>query len=182
MQCEKTPLPGVFLLTPAPHRDERGVFSRLICRREFTSRGLVGDFVQVSSSFNPHAGTLRGLHYQLPPHGETKLVRCLRGVLFDVVLDLREASPTFGKAFTATLTADRGQMMYVPKGCAHGFLTREPDTEVLYFMDAYYDAALQRGVRWNDPAFRIPWPTAPTVISPRDEAHPDFAAHQLVQL
>lgn len=174
MRYLKTPLAGVYLVELEKREDARGFFARVFCQREFGGRQLETTFVQCNNSHSVHKGTLRGLHYQLPPKQEVKLVRCIRGALYDVVLDLRLDSPSFGKSFGAELTADNRTMMYVPKGCAHGFVSLVDDTEIFYFVSEYYSAELERGVRWNDPAFRIAWPLEPSVISDRDSSHPDY--------
>lgn len=174
MIFEETPLPGVFLVGLERREDARGWFARAYCEREFAERGLVAHYVQVNASSNVARHTLRGLHYQLAPAAETKLVRCVRGALWDVVLDLRPDSPTFGRHFGAELSRENGRMMYVPKQCAHGFLTLEPDSDVFYLVDAFYAPERERGVRWNDPRFAIAWPAAPAVVAPRDAEQRDF--------
>jgi dTDP-4-dehydrorhamnose 3,5-epimerase len=174
MIFEKTPVEGARLIDLERRGDERGFFARVFCTEEFGADGLETSFLQVNNSLSAEKGTLRGLHYQLAPSEEVKVVRCVRGALWDVVLDLREDSPTFGKWFGAELTAENRRMMYVPRGCAHGFLTLEVDTEALYFVSTPYAPALERGVRWNDPTFGIEWPIEPVVISEKDAAHPDF--------
>jgi len=171
---EETPLPGVFLIGLERREDSRGWFARTYCEREFAAHGLVAHYVQVSASSNVARHTLRGLHYQMPPASETKLVRCVRGALWDVVLDLRPDSPTFGRHFGAELSHGNGRMMYVPKQCAHGFLTLEPDTELIYLVDAFHAPEQERGVRWNDPRFAISWPAAPAIVTPRDREQRDF--------
>jgi dTDP-4-dehydrorhamnose 3,5-epimerase len=171
---EETPLPGVFLIGLERHEDSRGWFARTYCEREFAEHGLVAHFVQVNASSNGARHTLRGLHYQMPPASETKVVRCVRGALWDVVLDLRPDSPTFGRHFGAELSQMNGRMMYVPKQCAHGFLTLEPDTDLIYLVDAFYAPELERGVRWDDPRFAIRWPAAPAVVGTRDREQRDF--------
>jgi len=170
----ETPLPGVFLIELERRADPRGWFARTYCEREFAEHGLVAQYVQGNASSNLARHTLRGLHYQLPPASETKLVSCVRGALWDVVLDLRPDSPTFGRHVGAELSHENGRMMYVPKQCAHGFLTLEPDTEVHYLVDSFYAPEQERGVRWNDPRFAISWPAAPAVIAARDQEHRDF--------
>lgn len=174
MKMKTTPLKGVYLIDLEKRGDERGFFARAFCTEEFWKHGLETTFVQANDSLSLEQGTLRGMHYQLPPFAETKLVRCISGSLYDVVLDLREESPTFGQSFGATLTAENRTMMYVPRGCAHGFLTLEPHTEVFYMVSNLYSPDYERGVRWNDPKFNIPWPTMPRVVSDRDNSHPDF--------
>ncbi|HEX7043444.1 MAG TPA: dTDP-4-dehydrorhamnose 3,5-epimerase [Burkholderiales bacterium] len=176
MKFTPLPLPGAYLIEPEPVYDARGMFARVWCRREFEAHGLSTVTEQCSVSFNPKRGTLRGLHYQAPPHEEVKLVRCTRGAVYDVVLDLRPGSPAFGRWFGIELTAENRRMLYIPEGVAHGFLTRRPGTEVYYQMSAAYVAEAARGVRWNDPAFGIAWPGPVEVISERDASYPDFAA------
>jgi len=171
---EETSLPGVYLLGLERREDARGWFARAFCEREFGARGLATRFVQANVSSTVARHTLRGMHYQLEPAAETKLVHCLHGALWDVVLDLRSDSPSFGRWFGAELSAANGRIMYAPKGCAHGFLTLEPDTHVFYLVDAFYAPGRERGVRWNDPHFAIDWPHAPAVLSERDAEHPDF--------
>lgn len=170
----ETTLPGVWLVDLEPHRDHRGAFARTFCRRAFEARGLQGRIEQCSISCNRRAGTLRGMHVQIPPAPEARLVRCVRGALHDVVLDLRPASPTFGGWAGWTLTGESGRAVYVPEGCGHGFLTLEDETVVHYQMSQAYRRELARGVRWNDPAFAIRWPEEPVVISDRDRSFPDF--------
>ena len=136
--------------------------------------GLVDRFVQINNSLSAQKGTLRGMHYQLAPAAETKVVRCIRGSLYDVILDLRKDSPTFGKSFGAELSAENRRMMYVPKGFGHGFITLADDTEAFYFVDEFYSPSHERGVRWNDPKFAIEWPIAPVVLSEKDANQRDF--------
>ena len=169
-----TSLSGVFEVMPVPMYDDRGFFARTWCRQEFEQAGLNTGLVQCSISFNTHKGTLRGMHYQASPHAETKLVRCTGGAICDVVLDLRPESPTFRAWVAVTLTAQNRMMLYVPDGCAHGFLTLEDNTEVFYQMSEFYSPDSARGVRWNDPAFAIRWPEEPLIMSERDRSYPDF--------
>jgi len=168
----ETKLPGVYLIDLERLEDERGFFARAWCRREFQEHALDPDLVQCNISYNQHSGTLRGMHYQLPPHAETKLVRCIGGALYDVIVDLRSGSPTFLQWIGVELTADNRTMLYVPKGFAHGFLTLAPNTEVFYQMSSYYAPDSTGGVRCNDPLLRIEWPAAVNVISSRDESYP----------
>jgi len=169
-----TPLAGLFLIDLEKRGDDRGFFARTFCEKEFAAHGLVNRFVQVNNSLSAQIGTLRGMHYQLQPRAETKLVRCIRGGLYDVALDLRRSSPTFGQSFGAELTAENRRMMYVPKGFAHGFITLAENTEAFYFVDEFYSPEHERGVRWNDPKFRIAWPAQPQVLSDKDRNHRDF--------
>lgn len=174
MRFQETPIAGAFLIDLEKREDDRGFFARAFCEKEFGEHGLVTRFVQANNSLSRPGGTLRGMHYQLAPHAETKLVRCVRGSLFDVVLDLRAGSPTFGKSYGAELSAENRRMMYVPKGFAHGFVTLEDDTEAFYFVDEFYAPGTERCVRWNDAKFRIEWPREPMVISDKDRNQKDF--------
>src|SRR5262245_3128490 len=171
MKFTETPLKGAFLIDLEKNEDDRGFFARFFCVNEFEKQGLETHFVQINNSLSRHKGTLRGMHYQLPPKGETKVVRCIRGSLYDVLLDVRPTSPTFGKSFGAELTAENRRMMYVPKGFAHGFLTLEDDTEALYLVSEFYAPEFERGIRWNDPRFDISWPFPPKIISDKDKAN-----------
>jgi dTDP-4-dehydrorhamnose 3,5-epimerase len=170
----ETKLKGAFEIEVEPHVDERGFFARTWCQKEFEQHGLNPIVAQCSISFNPRRGTLRGLHFQAEPHPESKLVRCTRGRIFDVAVDLRPGSPTFRQWTAAVLSAENRRMLYIPAGCGHGLLTLESDTEVLYLISENYYPALSRGVRWDDPAFGVKWPERPTLISDRDRAYPDF--------
>ena len=174
MMFSELELAGVFRIDPELLEDERGMFARTWCAREFDSHGLTPRFVQCSLSFNPARGTLRGMHYQAPPFQEDKLILCTRGAVYDVVIDLRPTSPTFARHAAVILSAANRQMLYVPKGFAHGFLTLECDTEIRYFMSEYYASDYARGVRWNDPAFAIQWPEEARVISDGDRSYPDI--------
>ncbi|BCX17846.1 MAG: dTDP-4-dehydrorhamnose 3,5-epimerase [Geminicoccaceae bacterium] len=175
MRALDEPLPGVRLLELAPRFDERGFFARAFCRTTLADLEIDLPVVQANLSRSHGRGTLRGLHYQLPPSAETKLVLCLEGAIWDCVLDLRPDSPSFGRWAAAELSATNHRAMLVPPGCAHGFLTLVPDCLVLYFVSAAYDPARERGVRWNDPTFAITWPFEPRILSERDRTHPDFA-------
>ena len=172
MKFRETTISGAWLIDPEPRQDERGFFARLWCRDELRERGLSSDFVQCNSSGSVAAGTLRGLHWQSAPHAENKLISCIRGRVFDVIVDVREDSPTFMAWFGAELSASNKTMAYVPQGCAHGYLTLEPDCEVMYPVTAVYHAPSERGLRWDDPAVSIKWPIAPVVISAKDRAWP----------
>jgi dTDP-4-dehydrorhamnose 3,5-epimerase len=176
MKFHETPCAGSYLIELEPFADDRGFFARAFCAREFSERGLVSAFLQVNNSFSARRGTLRGMHFQLPPRAETKMVRCVRGALWDCLLDLRTDSPTRGRWYGTELSAENRKMLYVPKGFAHGFITLCDDTEMLYFVDEVYDPGLERGVRWDDAAFGIEWPIAPTVISEKDRRIPDYQA------
>ena len=170
----ETEFEGAYIIELDTHGDERGFFARVFCSREFEEKGLTTQFVQVNDSYSAQRGTLRGMHYQLAPHQETKLVRCIKGKLLDVILDLRKGSPTFGQHLKVELSAKDRRMLYVPKGFAHSFITLEDETEAIYFVDAFYAPDHERAVRWDDPRFAIEWPMGPTVISDKDAAHPDF--------
>jgi dTDP-4-dehydrorhamnose 3,5-epimerase len=174
MRFVATPLAGAVLIDIEPHRDERGLFARTFCRDELRAAGLPAEFVQASTSYNVRRGTLRGLHFQAAPHEEAKLVRCTRGAIHDVIVDLRRTSPTHCRYFAVELTADNRRTLYVPPGFAHGFQTLVDDTEILYQMAEPYVAELARGVRWNDPAFAIAWPIASPFMSERDARYPDY--------
>jgi dTDP-4-dehydrorhamnose 3,5-epimerase len=170
----KTPLPGAVVIEPESREDSRGLFARTWCRREFDANGLETRVAQCSTSLNKKKGTLRGMHYQVAPFAETKVVRCARGSIYDVIIDLRPDSPTFTRYFGLVLTADNRKALYVPMGFAHGFQTLEDDTEVFYQISEFYSAEHARGVRWNDPAFGIPWPDDDRIILDRDRSYRDF--------
>jgi dTDP-4-dehydrorhamnose 3,5-epimerase len=167
-------LPGAYVVAPEPKADGRGAFARTWCAREFAAAGLATAVAQSSLSTNIRRGTLRGMHYQAAPHEETKLVRCVRGAIFDVIIDLRPDSPTFRRHITVELSHRNALALYVPQGCAHGFQTLEDDTEVWYQMSEFHHPESARGVRWNDPGFGIAWPIAEPILLPRDAAYPDF--------
>jgi dTDP-4-dehydrorhamnose 3,5-epimerase len=170
----ETDIPGAFLIELERHGDDRGFFARAWCAHEFEAHGLNPRLVQVNLSFNERAGTLRGMHYQRAPHEEAKYVRCTRGAIYDVVLDLRPESPTYTRWAAVELSAQNGLSLYVPEGCAHGFQTLVDDTDVLYLVSEFYAPGSEGGVRWDDPAFGIEWRRQPTVISPRDADFADF--------
>jgi dTDP-4-dehydrorhamnose 3,5-epimerase len=174
MRFTDTALPGVFLIDIEPLEDERGFLARVWCRDELAKKGLASDLAQISVSFNRRRGTLRGMHHQAAPHEEVKLIRCTRGALYDVILDLRRGSPTFRRWISAELTAENRRTLYVPKGVAHGFQTLEDGTEVLYQISEFHHPESARGVRWDDPAFGIDWPDRNPVLSERDATYPDF--------
>ncbi|MEE9384922.1 MAG: dTDP-4-dehydrorhamnose 3,5-epimerase [Nannocystaceae bacterium] len=174
MLFQDTPLAGAKVIELQKREDERGFFARMFCEKEFSEHGLVSNFVQVNNSLAVVQGTLRGMHYQLAPKAEVKVVRCIRGALFDVIIDLRRDSSTFGRHFGVELSAENRKVLYVPKGFAHGFITLAPNTEAFYFVDEFYAPAQERGIRWNDPKFGIKWPLNPLVISEKDKAHADF--------
>lgn len=174
MIFKPTELPGAFVIELERHEDARGYFARTFCEAEFAAHGLETRVAQCSVSFNRRKGTLRGMHYQVPPFEEVKLVRCCRGAIFDVIIDLRRDSPAFKKHFAVQLDERSGKMLYVPAGMAHGFQTLEDDTEVFYQMSQSYSAQHSRGVRWDDPVFGISWPEAERTILERDRRYPDF--------
>jgi dTDP-4-dehydrorhamnose 3,5-epimerase len=172
MIFDETKLAGVFEIHPERRSDDRGFFARTWCQKEFADHGLDARLVQCSTSYNVRKGTLRGMHYQQAPFAETKVVRCTQGAIYDVVLDLRPQSATFREWIAAVLTAENRDMIYIPRGCAHGFLTLAEATEVFYQMSEFYNAESARGVRWDDPAFQIEWPPAERIIIPRDREYP----------
>lgn len=177
MQFEPLSISGLVRLRPARHGDARGWFSEVWRRDQWETAGVKADFVQDNQSFSARKGTVRGLHFQLPPFAQAKLVRVLSGRVLDVAVDLRRSSPTFGQSAAVELTADGGEQLFIPAGFAHGFCTLEPDTGIAYKVDAYYSAAHDRGVRWNDPAFGIDWPVGEdeAVLSAKDRVQPLFA-------
>lgn len=174
MIFQPTPLSGAFLVQIEPVADERGFFARTFCRDELAAHGLNGELAQCSLSFNPRGGTLRGLHYQAHPHAETRLVRCTRGRIFDVIVDLRRSAPTFTNWWSVELSADDRNMLYIPEGFAHGFLTLEDASEIAYQMSTPYHAGSARGIRYDEPAFAIDWPCPPTLVGSRDLAFAPF--------
>ena len=176
MKFDPLGLPGAALVRMERYSDERGFFARSACAEEFAAQGLCGAFVQSSISWNPRRGTVRGLHFQWPPSSESKLVRCVRGSIHDVLLDLRPGGATYLASCAVVLDQDTRDAVYIPSGVAHGFQTLTDDCEVLYQMTDFHAPQLADGVRWNDPAFAISWPLANgIVISPRDAQYPDFS-------
>jgi dTDP-4-dehydrorhamnose 3,5-epimerase len=176
MLFTETPLAGAFIIDIVALEDERGFFARTWSADELTKRGLDTALVQCNIAWNPLKGTLRGMHFQRAPYEEVKIVRCTRGALFDVIIDLRPSSPTFRQSTSVELTADSRRMLYVPKGFAHGYITLTDDVEAHYHVSAPYVPACADGVAWDDPAFGIAWPMAPVVISARDRGWPRFKA------
>lgn len=174
MKFLEMPIEGAWAIQPEPARDDRGYFARVFDVDAFIEHGLATDVVQAGVSFNRHARTLRGLHFQVPPHEENKLVRCSRGAVFDVVVDLRSESPTYLQWHGDELVADEGRMLYVPTGCAHGFVTMVDESVVHYQIDAPYVPAAARGIRWDDPSIGIDWPVEPAVMSERDRSLPEL--------
>ncbi len=178
MKLLETPISGAHLIEVEPARDERGFFARSFCADTFRAHGLEGAFAQAGISYNILCGTLRGLHYQLPPHSEVKTVRCTRGRVFDVIADLRPTSATFGETFQVELSAENRRTLYIPRGCAHGFQTLQDDVELVYHMTAAYAPEAARGVRWDDPQLGIAWPLAPRVLSDADRTWPFLSEHE----
>jgi dTDP-4-dehydrorhamnose 3,5-epimerase len=176
MKFLPTALEGAFVIETERLTDERGFFARTFCRDEFAARGLRTDFVQCNISFNVRKGILRGMHYQIKPHEEAKLVRCTRGEIFDVIIDIRKQSPTYARWIGLDLSAENRRMLYIPEGFAHGFQTLTDASEVFYQMAEVFQPESARGVRWNDPAFGIRWPLPNAILSARDAAFPDFIA------
>lgn len=174
MQFIETELKGAYIIEPSLSSDERGSFMRTFCRKEFLANGLPQDFVQCNLSCNHKKGTLRGMHYQEAPVEEGKLVRCVRGAIHDVIIDLRPESSTFGKCVGVDLSAENRRAIYIPTGFAHGFITLMDSSDVFYQMSEYYHASAARGYRWNDPFFKIDWPNFSPIISPKDASYLDF--------
>ncbi|HKP77652.1 MAG TPA: dTDP-4-dehydrorhamnose 3,5-epimerase family protein [Phenylobacterium sp.] len=176
MRFTPTEIAGVVRVEAEPHRDERGLFARLHCPEEFAAAGIPFEPAQTSLSRNPQRHTLRGMHYQRAPHGERKLVRVARGRVFDVAVDLRPTSPTYRRWTGAELSAENLAALFIPDGVAHGFLTLEPDSDVVYQITPAFRPGHAAGVRWDDPAFGIAWPAVPALMSPADAAYPDHNA------
>jgi len=170
----ETKLAGAFLVSIKELTDDRGFFGRSWCKKEMEDHGLNGNVVQSNTSFSKKKGTIRGMHYQRHPFEETKLIRCTKGAIFDVIVDLRPDSPTFLQWFGAELTEENHKMVYVPENFAHGFITLEDDSEVTYLVTEYYTPGAEAGIRYNDPMLNIDWPTQATVVSEKDQSHPDF--------
>ena len=174
MIFNKLPLNDAYVIEIDKKGDERGFFARFFCKNEFAEHGLKNDIVQINDSFSAEKGTLRGMHYQLPPNAEVKIVRCIRGKIFDVIIDLRKNSPTSGQWFGVELSDENRKALYVPEGFAHGFLSLEDNVELIYLVTAFYVLESERGICWDDPFFNIQWPIKPDVISEKDINHPDF--------
>ncbi|SHJ59750.1 dTDP-4-dehydrorhamnose 3,5-epimerase [Hymenobacter daecheongensis DSM 21074] len=170
----ETELSGAFIIDVDRMADERGFFARSWCEDEFAAHGILMPPLQANVSSNPKRGTLRGMHYQLAPYEETKLIRCTHGAIYDVIVDLREESATYGQWLGVELTASSFRMLFVPARFAHGFLTLTDNTDVCYQVSAKYAPGSERGLRWNDPAIRIQWPFEPVLVSEKDRHHPDF--------
>jgi dTDP-4-dehydrorhamnose 3,5-epimerase len=177
-----TNLDGAYVVEPERHDDRRGFFARTWCTREFEQHGLISRMVQASVSFNRKKGTLRGLHYQVPPSQEAKLVRCTAGAIYDVIVDLRPKSATFLQHIGVSLSAENHHALYIPPGFAHGFQTLVDDSEVSYMMTDFYEPQYARGVRWDDPAFGVVWPPDERVIIERDNGYPDFGPEVIREL
>jgi dTDP-4-dehydrorhamnose 3,5-epimerase len=170
----ETQLDGAFVIEPEAVNDRRGFFARVFCEREFAAHGLNPSLVQCNISFNQDRGTLRGMHYQIAPNEEVKIVRCTMGAVYDVIIDLRSRSATYLQWLGVELTSVNHRMLYVPEGFAHGYLTLTANAEVFYQVSAFYAPDSERGVRWDDPAFKIEWPSRPQVVSDKDAHHPAF--------
>jgi dTDP-4-dehydrorhamnose 3,5-epimerase len=177
LMIEALYIPEVKIVRPARHSDARGFFSETYNKRSFQAAGIVEEFVQDNHSLSPLRGTVRGLHFQIPPAAQAKLVRVVRGAIFDVAVDIRANSPTFGQFVSTVISAQDWNQIYIPVGFAHGFATLEPDTEVLYKVSDYYSSAHDKGLSWNDPAIGIPWPVTPSeaLLSNKDRSHPGLA-------
>ncbi len=175
MIFHETKIKNVFIIEPELIKDERGFFARMWCAKEFENHGLNPNLSQISVAFNSKKHTLRGMHYQQEPHEEAKLVRCTSGSIYDVVVDLRVNSKTFKEWLSIELSANSHKMIYVPEGCAHGYITLEDNTEVIYQMSTFYSPNHYAGIRWNDPTFNISWPFCENlIISEKDKSYPDF--------
>jgi len=174
MKFEETSIPGVWLIDLEPREDARGFFARTFCEHEFGAHGLTTRFVQCNLSYNLRRGTLRGMHFQNEPKPEVKLVRCIRGSIYDVVVDMRKDSPMYCKWVGVELSGENRRALYIPAGIAHGFQTLEDNTEIYYHMGEFYDASLAAGVRWNDPTLGIRWPLPDPILSDKDTQYPDY--------
>lgn len=175
MKFTDLPLSGAYLIDIEPRGDERGLFARVFCTEEFGRHGLATRWAQCNTSFSARCGTVRGMHFQRPPHAEVKLVRCTAGAIFDAIVDMRAGSPTYGQWTGVNLDAENRRMLYVPEGFAHGFQTLVDGTEIHYMVSAPYSPQAEGGLRHDDPAIGIRWPFPVTVVSERDLDHPDFA-------
>ncbi|MCL5038061.1 MAG: dTDP-4-dehydrorhamnose 3,5-epimerase [Chloroflexi bacterium] len=176
MKFIETALKDAYIVEPEPIGDERGFLARSFCREEFIKHGLNPEVAQCNTSYSKKKGTLRGMHYQAAPHEEAKLVRCIKGSVYDVIIDLRSGSPAYCKWTAVTLAADNFRMLYVPEGFAHGFKTLEDDTVLFYLMSDFYHPESSRGIRWDDPAFNIEWPeTGSLIVSDKDKSFPEFS-------
>ena len=175
MNFTETKIAGVFIVEPEGFKDHRGFFAPAFSSREFEEHGMAAQFVETNISYSLRRGTIRGMHYQAAPHGQAKLVRCTRGSVYDVAVDIRPDSPTYGQWVGVELTAENRRMIYIPGDCAHGFQTLEDDSEVFYMVSSPYAPGAARGFRWDDPAFRIEWPeTGERILVERDRTYPDY--------
>jgi dTDP-4-dehydrorhamnose 3,5-epimerase len=175
MKFTETPLPGGYLIDLEPHTDDRGFFSRYFCEKEFGNYSLNIRWVQINDSLCKETGTLRGVHFQYPPYTETKLIRCIRGAIWDVIVDIRAGSSTYGKWFGAELNDNNRTMMYVPEGFAHGFISLKPDSEIIYLVSKFYSQGKEQSILWSDPSIAIQWPLTPKVISSKDAQAPKLS-------
>jgi dTDP-4-dehydrorhamnose 3,5-epimerase len=171
MKFSETSLRGAFVVQPDPFKDDRGFFARVFCKKEFSEIGHEGEFVQINHSMNTTKGTIRGLHYQIPPYAEIKLVRCISGKVFDVIVDLREGSATYLKFFSVELSDENMKMIYIPSGFAHGFQTLTDNAQLIYHHTAFYTPGFEGGINFRDPALKINWPFPPVNLSERDKSH-----------
>ena len=174
MKFVETKLKGAFVIELDMHSDDRGFFARSFCKNEFAEFGLNNDIVQINNSLSKYKGTLRGMHYQLFPKQEDKIVRCIKGAIYDVIIDMRKESETFSEWFGIELSEVNRKSLYVPKGFAHGYITLVDNSELFYLTTEYYSPDFERGIRWDDPKFNIKWPIVPVEISEKDSAHPFF--------
>lgn len=174
MKFHKQEIPDLYIVELDKIGDDRGFFARFFCSNEYKELGLDYNIVQMNTSFTKNKHTLRGMHYQIPPRAEARVVRCLKGSIYDMILDLRPESPTFGDSFGTELSAENRKMTYIPKGCAHGFLTLEEDTEILYLVTEFYSPEYERVIRWNDPEFDMKWPVEPEHLSDKDKVAENF--------
>ncbi len=174
MEFKETYLPGVFIVEATAKHDERGFFARIFCEDEFSAAGINFKIKQINNSLSKKAGTLRGLHYQAAPYGEDKFLRCVFGSVADIVVDLRPGSPKFKEAIVEVLSATNRRAIFIPKGCAHGFMTLEENSEVIYASSSAYSKGSERILRWNDPVLNLPLPMSPQILSEKDQTAPDF--------
>lgn len=174
MKFIKNNIKNSYLIALDKYEDKRGFFARVFCKKEFSKIGINLDIVQSNQSLTKTKGSIRGMHFQMEPFAETKIIKCLSGTIYDVIIDLRKDSPSFNKYFGTELSSKEKNMLIVPKGCAHGFQTLEDNTEIFYFVTQYYNPDSERGIRWNDPKFKISWPIQVTSISDKDKNWPDF--------
>jgi dTDP-4-dehydrorhamnose 3,5-epimerase len=182
MRFTETKLRGAFVLELEPRSDDRGFFARAFCQKEFEAHGLKPNVAQCNCSYNHKRATMRGMHYQLPPAAETKLIRCTRGGIYDVIVDLRPDSPTYLQHFGIELTEQNRKQLYVPEMFAHGYLTLTPDAETTYQVGEFYTPGAERGIRYNDPALKINWPIPVEIVSEKDASWPDFQAMELTNV